>query len=196
MIRILDRLVLRTFFKTFFLCLAAAPILFIIGDITENLDQYIDRGLTGMEVARAYVFQMPLFIRWSFPIATLLATAPPPLAAQGRPTTPVGPDAFGYVVYDHSDPECAFQFVDISTGGTIVSFTASGGFVDGQPPPTVTYQGDGAEIEVEVEAGVGREAPADLDCVADVGGEVGLVRGEAGETRVACRPGERLGGIR
>jgi lipopolysaccharide export system permease protein len=74
MIRILDRLVVSTFFRTFFLCLAASPILFVIGDITENLDDYIDRGLTGAEVASAYFYQMPQFIRWSFPIATLLAT--------------------------------------------------------------------------------------------------------------------------
>jgi lipopolysaccharide export system permease protein len=74
MIRILDRLVVGTFFKTFFLCLSASPVLFVIGDITENLDDYIDRGLTGMEVSLAYMYQMPLFIRWSFPIATLLAT--------------------------------------------------------------------------------------------------------------------------
>ncbi len=61
------------------------------------------------------------------------------------------------------------------------AFTASGGFVDGQPPPTVTYQGDGAEIEVEVEAGVqvastleGRRVflgDADGDSVTDPGRE-------------------------
>ncbi len=74
MIRILDRLVVVSFFRTFVLCLAAAPILFVVGDITENLDQYIDRGLTAWEVTQAYVYQLPLFIEWSFPIATLIAT--------------------------------------------------------------------------------------------------------------------------
>lgn len=72
--RILDRLVLGTFFKLFCLVLLAAPPLFIIGDIAENLDDYIDRGLTGFEVAQSYVYQLPLFIQWSFPIAALLAT--------------------------------------------------------------------------------------------------------------------------
>lgn len=72
--RILDRLVLGTFFKLFVLVLAASPPLFIIGDIAENLDDYIDRGLTGFEVAQSYVYQLPLFIQWSFPIAALLAT--------------------------------------------------------------------------------------------------------------------------
>ena len=72
--RILDRLVLATFLKLFVLVLAASPPLFVIGDIAENLDDYIDRGLTGFEVAQSYVYQLPLFIQWSFPIAALLAT--------------------------------------------------------------------------------------------------------------------------
>ncbi|MDA0329487.1 MAG: LptF/LptG family permease [Gemmatimonadetes bacterium] len=74
MIRILDRLVFTTFIRLFVLVLAACPPLFIIGDIAEKLDDYIDRGLTGSEVAQAYLYQLPLFIQWSFPIAALLAT--------------------------------------------------------------------------------------------------------------------------
>ena len=73
MIRILDRLVVGTFLRLFILVLLASPPLFVIGDIAENLDTYIDRGLTGAEVARAYMYQLPLFIQWSFPIAALIA---------------------------------------------------------------------------------------------------------------------------
>ena len=73
MIRILDRLVAWTFLKLFVLFLAAAPPLFILGDITENLATYLDRGLSRTEVAKAYVYQLPLFIQWSFPIAALVA---------------------------------------------------------------------------------------------------------------------------
>lgn len=72
--KILDRLVARTFLKLFFLVLSAAPPLFILGDVTENLDGYLDRGITGLEVAKAYVYQLPLFLQWSFPIAALVAT--------------------------------------------------------------------------------------------------------------------------
>lgn len=72
--RILDRLVAGTFLRLFFLVLAAAPPLFILGDVTENVDRYLDRGVTGVEVARAYLFQLPLFLQWSFPIAALVAT--------------------------------------------------------------------------------------------------------------------------
>ena len=73
MITILDRLVAWTFLRFFVVFLAATPPLFIVGDITDNLPDYLDRGLTGMEVARAYLFQLPLFILWSFPIAALIA---------------------------------------------------------------------------------------------------------------------------
>ncbi len=71
--RILDRLVAWTFLKLFMLFLIAAPALFIVGDWTEHLDNYIDRGLTGMEVAKAYLFELPMYIQWSFPIAGLVA---------------------------------------------------------------------------------------------------------------------------
>ena len=73
MIRIMDRLVLWTFLRLFVMVLAASPPLFVIGDIAENLDDYIDRGLSGSDVALSYVYQLPLFIQWSFPIAALLA---------------------------------------------------------------------------------------------------------------------------
>lgn len=72
--RILDRLVVRTFLKLFVLVLAASPPLFILGDVTEHLDGYLGRGVTGPEIVRAYLYQVPLFLQWSFPIAALVAT--------------------------------------------------------------------------------------------------------------------------
>jgi lipopolysaccharide export system permease protein len=74
MSRILDRLIVRTFLKLFAVVLVASPPLFIIGDIAENLDTYIDRGLSGAEVAQSYIYQLPLFVQWSFPVAALLAS--------------------------------------------------------------------------------------------------------------------------
>jgi lipopolysaccharide export system permease protein len=73
MIRILDQLLARTFLKMFVVFLAASPPLFVLGDITEWLDTYLDRGLTPLEVAKAYSFMLPLFILWAFPLAALLA---------------------------------------------------------------------------------------------------------------------------
>jgi len=73
MIRILDMLIARTFLRIFVLFVLGAPLLFIVGDIVEQVDRYFDRGLTVGEVATAYVYMLPEFISWSFPIAALIA---------------------------------------------------------------------------------------------------------------------------
>lgn len=71
--RILDRFVASTFLKIFLVFVLTAPLLFILGDINEQLDHYVDRGLTALMVAEAYVFLFPKFVLWSFPIAALVA---------------------------------------------------------------------------------------------------------------------------
>lgn len=73
MIRILDRLVAGTFIRLFLIFVMGAPLLFVIGDVAERLDNYLDRGLTGGQVTLAYLYQFPKFMLWSFPIAALLA---------------------------------------------------------------------------------------------------------------------------
>ncbi len=70
--RILDRLVIKNFFLLFCLFLLCAPPLFVLGDLAEHLDDYIDRGLSLGEVSMSYVYMYPLFIQWCFPIAALL----------------------------------------------------------------------------------------------------------------------------
>jgi len=72
--RILDRLVLGTFIRLFLAFAVGAPVLFILGDATENLDRYLDRGIDLGDVALSYVYQYPQFLSWTFPIAALLAT--------------------------------------------------------------------------------------------------------------------------
>jgi lipopolysaccharide export system permease protein len=74
MIRILDLLIIRTFLRIFALFVFGAPLLFVVGDIVENIDRYLDRGLTMGEVATAQLYMLPEFISWSFPIAALIAT--------------------------------------------------------------------------------------------------------------------------
>lgn len=73
MIRILDRLMVTSFFKVFISFTLGAPILFILGDVTENLEGYIDQELTGLAITKAYFFMLPQFIEWAFPIAALVA---------------------------------------------------------------------------------------------------------------------------
>ena len=72
--RILDRLVIREFTRLFLLFITASPVLFILGDLTDNLDTYIDRGYDTGQVVMSYVYQMPLFISWGVPVAALIAT--------------------------------------------------------------------------------------------------------------------------
>lgn len=73
MIRILDRLLFRTFLKLFLGFVLGAPVLFVVGDIVQEIDRYFARGLTFGEVAFAYLYKFPLFISWAFPIAALIA---------------------------------------------------------------------------------------------------------------------------
>jgi lipopolysaccharide export system permease protein len=74
MIRILDRLVAGSFFRVFLAFVLGAPVLFILGDVTENLSDYLEAGLSMKEVIRAWAFKLPQFIQWSFPIAALVST--------------------------------------------------------------------------------------------------------------------------
>lgn len=73
-IRVLDRLICQRFLRLFLIFIVGAPLLFILGDATENLDRYLDRGIAFNDVAISYAYQFPQFVFWSFPIAALLAT--------------------------------------------------------------------------------------------------------------------------
>ncbi len=73
-IRIMDRFLIATFLKLFTIFVLGAPLLFILGDITENLDRYLDRGVPFGQVLISYAYQYPQFVFWAFPIAALLAT--------------------------------------------------------------------------------------------------------------------------
>jgi lipopolysaccharide export system permease protein len=70
----LDRYVAREFTRLFLLFALAVPLLFILGDWTEKIDRYARQGLSPATVALGYIYQMPMFISWSFPVAALIAT--------------------------------------------------------------------------------------------------------------------------
>jgi len=73
-VKILDRLVVGEFVRLFILFMFASPVLFILGDLTDNLDTYLDRGYATGQVLMGYVYQLPLFISWGLPVAALIAT--------------------------------------------------------------------------------------------------------------------------
>ena len=74
MIRILDRYVAGQYLRTFVLLVLGLPLLFVITDLTDNLDKYVERGLSSGVLALSYLYQIPLFILYAFPIAALVAT--------------------------------------------------------------------------------------------------------------------------
>ena len=74
MIRTLDKMVVGSFIKLFVLVCVAVPPLFILGDFTENADTYLDRGLSRAEMGQAYLYKLPEYVWFAFPIAALVAT--------------------------------------------------------------------------------------------------------------------------
>jgi lipopolysaccharide export system permease protein len=72
--RIMDRYVIRQFMGTFVLLVLALPFLFLITDLTDNLDRYLSRGLPMRDVAMSYLYFIPQLVYWGFPIAALVAT--------------------------------------------------------------------------------------------------------------------------
>ncbi len=71
--KILDRLVAGTFLRLFFVSILATPPLFILGDLTEHLDDYLEDQLSMVDLARGYFFNLPEYLQWSFPMAGLIA---------------------------------------------------------------------------------------------------------------------------
>ncbi len=74
MTRTLDRYVTREVARLFLLFSIAAPLLFVLGDWTDNIDTYTERGIPAAKLALSYVYQFPLFVLYSLPIASLIAT--------------------------------------------------------------------------------------------------------------------------
>lgn len=72
--RILDRYIISQFIRLFATFVAAAPVLFVLGDATDNLDRYMSRNVDAAHMALGYLYALPLFILWSIPIAALIAT--------------------------------------------------------------------------------------------------------------------------
>ncbi|MEX0892230.1 MAG: LptF/LptG family permease [Gemmatimonadota bacterium] len=72
--RRLDRLVAREFIRLFVLFTVAAPFLFILGDWTDRIDTYSNRGIPLADQALSYLYAYPLFMLWSLPVAGLIAT--------------------------------------------------------------------------------------------------------------------------
>lgn len=71
--RILDRYLLSLFFKIFVVCVFGVPLVFIVIDLTDNLDDYLRDGTAKLDILQYYFYQFPYQSLLAFPIAALLA---------------------------------------------------------------------------------------------------------------------------
>ncbi len=72
--RILDRYVLREFFRIFLLCVLGVPFVFIVIDLVDSLQGFLAEGASQLDVLLHYVYQFPYQSLVAFPIAALLAS--------------------------------------------------------------------------------------------------------------------------
>ncbi|MCL7964611.1 MAG: LptF/LptG family permease [marine benthic group bacterium] len=71
--KILDRYVLRQFFRILLVCVIGVPFIFIIINLTDQLDNFLADDLTSGSILAHYLYQVPYYMLLSFPIAALLA---------------------------------------------------------------------------------------------------------------------------
>lgn len=72
--KLLDRYVTGQFLKIFGVCVLGVPFLFMVIDLTDNIDRFIDQGMTRIQVTLHYIYQFPYQSLLAFPIAALLAS--------------------------------------------------------------------------------------------------------------------------
>ncbi|HJS42377.1 MAG TPA: LptF/LptG family permease [Gemmatimonadales bacterium] len=72
--RTLDGYVLREWLRVFLITLLGFPILVIIIDLTDKMDQYLSRGVQSGKIALSYVFDLPEKMFLVLPVAVLFAT--------------------------------------------------------------------------------------------------------------------------
>src|SRR6266496_5060127 len=69
--RTLDRYLLREWLRVLLITLLGFPILVIVIDLTDKLDQYMARGIKPGTVAFSYVFDLPEKMFLVLPVAVL-----------------------------------------------------------------------------------------------------------------------------
>src|SRR5260370_23406688 len=72
--RTLDRYLLSEWLRVLLITLLGFPILVIVIDLTDKLDQYMARGIKPGTVALSYVFDLPEKMFLILPVAVLFAT--------------------------------------------------------------------------------------------------------------------------
>lgn len=74
MMRILTRYLYRQYIGLFLFCVVGVVMLFVIVDLVEHMDKFIDKGLSAGIVLQYYYYYVPSILVLILPVATLLAT--------------------------------------------------------------------------------------------------------------------------
>lgn len=72
--KILDKYLVKQFLQTLFFALMAFTLIFVVIDMMENLDDFIDESVKGALVLQYYLVFIPEMIRIILPISVLLAS--------------------------------------------------------------------------------------------------------------------------
>ena len=64
----------RRFFSTFGFCITGVILLFLIGDIIEHLDTFLDKDVATFVVIKYYLYYIPYYTVLTLPVATLMST--------------------------------------------------------------------------------------------------------------------------
>lgn len=72
--RILDRYILREWLQIFAVTTVGFPLIVILFELTDKLDDYLARGLSPADIALGYVFSLPDKVFMVLPAAVLFAT--------------------------------------------------------------------------------------------------------------------------
>ncbi|MFN9776677.1 MAG: LptF/LptG family permease [Candidatus Kapaibacterium sp.] len=71
---VLDRYILKGFLSTLVFSIAALCVIFLVVDLMESLDGFLDHRAPASAIASYYVYYLPQIIKLIFPIAMLLAS--------------------------------------------------------------------------------------------------------------------------
>ena len=74
MIKIVYKYLLRNFLNTFLFAIIALCLIFMIVNLMENLDEFLDQNAGLLVIARYYLYFFPEIIKLMTPVAVLLAT--------------------------------------------------------------------------------------------------------------------------
>lgn len=96
--RILPRYIRKRFIGIFLFCLVAVIMIFVVVDLVENLDRFIDKKVPGQIIFLYYLYSIPYTVVLVLPVATLLA-AVFSIGGMARYNEVVAMKALGYSLY-------------------------------------------------------------------------------------------------